>query len=233
MTDPRPTVLVSGLSCTATVYFNQIPALWRFGSVTLADHMRGETLVEIAGNILAAAPPRFALAGFSLGGYIAFEIMRQAADRVEKLALLDTSARPETPEQAERRRERIAMAHAGRYRETLEEHYPTIVHPSRHGDAALRRLYLTMAEEYGSEAFIRHALAIMQRADSRKDLVAIACPTLVLVGDHDELTPPETAREMADGIEDALLVIVPECGHMTLIEKPDAVNKALAEWMSM
>lgn len=165
MIEPLPMVLVPGWTCTGSLYVNQIPALWRLGPVTLADHTRGESLAEIARNILALAPPRFALIGFSLGGYIAFEIMRQAANRVEKLALLDTSARPEGLEQAERRKERIAMARAGRYPDALEALYPAFVHPSRVHEPGLRQQYLTMANDYGSETFVRHAHAIMQRAD--------------------------------------------------------------------
>src|ERR1700730_3701804 len=110
-----PIVLIPGLTCSARLYAEQIPALWRFGPVTIADHTRDDSMAAIAGRILAAAPPRFALAGLSMGGYIAFEIMRQAAGRVAKLALLDTGARGDTPEQTERRKVVIALANSGRY----------------------------------------------------------------------------------------------------------------------
>lgn len=226
-----PIVLIPGLNCTARIFADQIPELWRFGPVTIANHMQGDSIAAIASNILDAAPPRFALVGFSLGGYLAFEIMRQAANRVEKLAILDSSARPETPEQAKRRLERIAMARSGRYRDHLDEHYPMIVHPSRRGEAGLRLIYYAMADEYGSDAFVRHSTAIIKRADSREDLASIGCPTLVLVGDSDEVMPPDAAEEMAATIPGARLVVVPECGHMSPIEKPDDVNKALADWM--
>ena len=103
-----PIVLIPGLTCTARLYAEQIPALWPFGPVTVADHRRDDSMAAIARRILAAAPPRFALAGLSMGGYIAFEIMRQAPERVVKLALLDTGARGDTPEQTERRQ--ILMA---------------------------------------------------------------------------------------------------------------------------
>ena len=97
MPDPLPIVLIPGLTCSARLYADQIPTLWRFGPVTVADHTRDDNMAAIARRILAAAPPRFALAGLSMGGYIAFEIMRQAPQRVAKLALLDTGARAETP----------------------------------------------------------------------------------------------------------------------------------------
>ncbi len=229
MPERLPIVLLPGVRCSARLFSPQIPALWRFGPVTVADHTSGDTIAEIARLILDASPPRFALVGLSLGGYIAFEMLRQAQDRVARLALLDTSARPETPEQAARREPQIALAKAGRYEEAAREQFPLIVHASRSGDEALRREYLTMAEETGVEVFLRHQRAVMQRADSRPSLAAIRCPTLVLVGDADELTPPALSEEIAAGIRRSRLVIVPECGHLSTLERPAAVTEALTE----
>jgi pimeloyl-ACP methyl ester carboxylesterase len=183
VTDALPTVLVPGLNCSARLYAEQIPALWRFGPVVVADHTRDDTLAAIARRILAAAPPRFALAGLSMGGYISFEIMRQAPERVAKLALLDTGARAETPEQTKARLPRIELAKRGRVAEVADVQFPVLVHKSRHGDEALRRLVRTMGEETGAEVFLRQQTAVMARPDSRPGLAAIACPTLVLVGD--------------------------------------------------
>jgi pimeloyl-ACP methyl ester carboxylesterase len=226
-----PTVLVPGLNCSARLYADQIPALWRFGPVVAADHTRDDSIAAIAGRILAAAPPRFALAGLSMGGYIAFEIVRQARERVVKLALLDTAAGPETPQQTQARLPRIELAKAGRFAEVEAAMFPLLVHRDRHGDAALKNLVRTMADETGAEVFLRQTQAIMARADSRPTLATITCPTLVLVGDGDVLTPPERAQETAAGIRGARLVVVPECGHVSTLERPQAVNKALVEWM--
>ena len=110
-----PTVLVAGLNCSARLYADQIPALWQFGPVIVADHRRDDSMAAMARRILAAAPPRFALVGLSMGGYVAFEIMRQAASRVAKLALLDTGARGEAPERTEQRKPLIALAKSGRF----------------------------------------------------------------------------------------------------------------------
>src|SRR5215510_13742427 len=107
MREPLPTVLIPGLLCTARLYAEQIPALWRFGPVTVADRTRDDSMAAIARRILAQAPPRFALIGLSMGGYIAFEILRQAGERVAKLALLDTTARPDLPEQTEKRKVQV------------------------------------------------------------------------------------------------------------------------------
>jgi pimeloyl-ACP methyl ester carboxylesterase len=229
--DGLPTVLAAGLNCSARLYAEQVPALWPFGPVIVADHRRDDTLGGMARRILAAAPPRFALAGLSMGGYLAFEIMRQAPQRVAKLALLDTGARAETPERTEQRKPLIEMARTGRFAEIFDSQYPTLVHSSRHHDAALQAIVRAMNEETGADAYLRQQQAIIGRPDSRPGLAAIACPTLVLVGDSDEPTPPELAREMASAIPGAKLVVVPQCGHLSTIERPEAVNRALVDWL--
>jgi pimeloyl-ACP methyl ester carboxylesterase len=229
--DALPIVLVPGLNCSARLYAEQIPALWRFGPVTVADHTRGDSIPAIATRILAAAPPRFALAGLSMGGYIAFEIMRQAPQRVAKLALLDTGARAETAEQTERRQAPMELARTGRFAEVAAASFEFFVHPDRYGDAALKALVMTMADENGAEAYLRQQRAIMGRPESRPSLSAIACPTLVLVGEQDKGTPAELSKEIAAAITGSRLVVVPACGHLSTIERPAAVTKAMVEWM--
>src|SRR5215475_6583945 len=226
-----PIVLVPGLNCSARLYAEQLPALWGFGPVTIADHRRDDSMAAIAARILATAPPRFALVGLSMGGYIAFAIARQAPERVARLALLDTSARPDLPEQSERRRGMIALAEGGRFGEVPDLLFPVFVHRNRQGDAALRAIVRTMAEETGPQAFVRQQHAIMTRPDSRPLLASIRCPTLVLVGDGDELTPPALSQEIYAGIAGSRLVVVADCGHLSTMERPDAVNRALVEWM--
>jgi pimeloyl-ACP methyl ester carboxylesterase len=229
--DPLPVVLVPGLNCSARLYAEQIPALWQFGSVSVADHRRDDSMQALARRILANAPPRFALAGLSMGGYIAFEVVRQAPDRVVKLALLDTGARAEVPERTEARRPLIALARQGRLAEITDDQFPLLVHHKRHGDQALKAIVRAMNDETGVEAYIRQQEAIMSRPDSRPGFGAINCPTLVLVGDEDQLTPPELAREMANGIRAARLVIIPESGHLSTLEQPRMVTDAMVEWM--
>lgn len=231
MAEALPTLLIPGLTCSARLYAGQISALWPFGPVTVADHRRDDTMAAIARRILAAAPPVCALAGLSMGGYIAFEIMRQAPARVARLALLDTGARADTPEQSERRRVLMAMAKDGRYGEIPELAFPLYVHKNRRGDAALKQIVRSMAEETGVDAFLRQQQAILSRPDSRPGLAAIKCPTLVLVGDGDEATPPELSREIAAGIAGSRLVTIADSGHLSTLEQPEAVAAALVEWM--
>jgi pimeloyl-ACP methyl ester carboxylesterase len=231
MTGGLPIVLVPGLNCSARLYAEQVPVLWGFGAVTIADHRRDDSVAAIAARILATAPPRFALVGLSMGGYIAFAMVRQAPERVAQLALLDTSARPDTAEQSERRRGLIALAEGGRFAELADLLFPVFVHRNRQGDEALRAIVRTMAEETGPQAFVRQQRAIMTRPDCRPQLASIRCPTLVLVGDSDELTPPALSEEIAAGIAGARLVRVPDCGHLSTLERPQAVNRALVEWI--
>jgi len=229
--EPLPIILIAGLNCSARLYADQIPALWQFGPVMVADHRRDDSMAAIAQRILAAAPPRFALAGLSMGGYAAFEIMRQAPGRVVKLALLDTGAGVEVPERTAQRQPLIRMAKEGRFAEITDDQFPLLVYRSRHGDVELKAKVRAMNEETGAGAYVRQQQAIMSRTDSRPGLAAIGCPTLVLVGDDDQLTPPVLAREMAAGIRRSRLVIVPECGHLSTLERPREVTGALVEWM--
>src|SRR4051794_14499362 len=161
MSGALPIVLVPGLNCSARLYAEQIPALWGFGPVTIADHRRDDSVAAIAAHILATAPPRFALVGLSLGGYIALAIMREAPDRVARLALLDSSARPDTAEQSERRRSMILLAKTGLFSGVPDLLFPVFVDRDRHGDEALRTIVRTMAMETGPEAFVRQQRAIM------------------------------------------------------------------------
>lgn len=229
--EPLAVVLVPGLLASARLYAAQIPALWRSGPVTVADHTRDDSMAGIARRILGAAPPRFALVGLSMGGYIAFEILRQAPERVARLALLDTAARPDSPEQSAARRAQMALASAGHLHEVVEAQFLRTVHVTRRADAALRATNRLMADDVGVPGYLRQQTATLGRADSRPMLCGIRVPTLVLVGEQDELTPPERAAEMADGIAGAQLVSVPQCGHLSTLERPDAVTHALSGWL--
>jgi pimeloyl-ACP methyl ester carboxylesterase len=230
-TASQPIVLVPGLGCTPRLYAEQLPALWTFGPVTVADHRRADSMDAIARQILAEAPPRFALCGLSMGGYIAFAILRAAPERVMKLALLDTGSRSDTPEASERRKAGMAKVKAGEFDAVMEAFWPMLVHKNRLGDAALKRIVIGMAMTAGPEAFVRQQQAIMTRPDSRPELPAIRCPALVLVGEGDELTPPALADEMVSLIPNSRLVKVPDSGHLSTLEKPEAVTEALVEWM--
>jgi pimeloyl-ACP methyl ester carboxylesterase len=229
--DSLPIVLLPALLCSPRLYAEALPALWRHGSVTLADTRSDDSMSGIARRVLAAAPPRFALAGLSMGGYVAFEIVRQAPERVAKLALMDTSARPDSPEQSVQRRERVALARAQGIDAVSVSLFERSVHPSNRDSAALREILRVMGQEVGVEAFARQQEAIIGRPDSRPGLSSIRCPTLVLIGDGDELTPLPLAQEMAAGIPGGRLVIVPGAGHLSSLEQPAAVAGELVSFL--
>jgi pimeloyl-ACP methyl ester carboxylesterase len=231
MDNSMPILLIPGLVSSPRIYAPVLPALWRCGPVTVANHIRDDNMGAIARRILAEAPPRFALAGHSMGGYIAFEILRQAPERVAKLALMNTQARPDTPEATTRRRGLMARAQSGDYRGVLDEMFQGFVHPSRLGDASLRQLVYDMGGDVGPDAFVRQQTAVISRPDSRPSLAWIKCPTLVLTGDEDNSVPNSLSVEMANGIPGAKLVVLPNCGHLPQLELPQATADALVEWI--
>ncbi|WP_417308805.1 alpha/beta fold hydrolase [Devosia sp.] len=227
---PHPILLVPGLGCTAAAFTAQLPQLWLTGPVMIANTLEGTTIAEIATAILAAAPPRFHLLGFSMGGYIAFEIMRQAPERVTGLCLLDTQARPDAPEATEKRLAAIALAEEGKYALAAAQSFRLAVHPDNADSAELKAMHVGMALAVGAETYVRHQRAIMARVDSRPDLGTIKMPTLIVVGEGDAITPPALAEEMHAGIPHSRLVVVPGGGHMAVLEQPDIVTEALLQW---
>jgi pimeloyl-ACP methyl ester carboxylesterase len=231
MTESVPIVLVPSLNGSARLYAPQLPELWRLGPVTIADHTHDDTMAAIAKRVLDNAPPRFHYVGLSMGGYLAFEIMRQAPERVIKMAILDTSARADSPEIIALRKERIALAKNGRFEEVIEATWGPLVHPSLREGTPLKSIHVAMCRDVGAERYVRQQTACMTRIDSRPMLASIGCPTLVIVGAQDEPTPPELAEEIAGGIPGARLVKVPECGHFSTIERPEIVTTELIAFL--
>ncbi|MCO5093008.1 alpha/beta fold hydrolase [Bosea sp. (in: a-proteobacteria)] len=225
-----PLVLVPGLSCNAALYAPQWPALADGRPILVAEHARDDSLGAIARRLLAAAPPRFALCGLSMGGYVAFEVLRQAPERVTRLALLGTSAKPATPETNGPREQMIALVEKGAFDNVTTLLWQRLVAPARLTDERLRLQVRRMADDVGAEGFVRQQKAIMRRPDSRPALAAASGPVLVLVGEEDAITPVAEAREMA-GITGARLAVVPACGHLSTLEAPEAVTAQLLRWL--
>lgn len=226
-------VLIPGLGNTPRLYDAQIKALSSERKILVAHHTRDDSIAAIAARLLESSPERFDLAGLSMGGYVTFEVLRQAPERVERLALLDTSARPDTPEATQDRERMIALADAGRFDDIVDRLWPRLVHPARQADETLKDVVAGMMREVGAEAFIRQQRAIMRRPDSRPLLPGIEIPTLVLVGEGDAITPPEIAREMADMIEWSSLAVIPGAGHLSTLEQPGKVTEALRLWLEL
>lgn len=228
----EPLLFIPGLNCTAALFAPQTGALGAEREVLFADHRQDATIAAIARRALDSSPERFALAGLSMGGYVALEILRQGPHRVTRVALLDTSARPDTEEATQRRLRLIRLADSGAFDEVHDELWPRLVHRDRQTDAALETTVLHMMRETGPEAFMNQQRAVIGRMDSRPGLAVVAVPALVLAGEQDVITPPDHAREMAEAIPDAELVIVPGCGHLSTLEHPEAVTDALRGWLA-
>ncbi len=230
---PTPLVLLPGLLCDRRLFGPQIPALEAGGRRVLVPDLTGEDTIEaLAARVLAEAPPGpFALCGLSMGGYVAQEVVRQAPARVARLALLDTRARADTPEETARRRGLIELAERGEFRGVTPRLLPLLVHHDRLADGALAGLVQAMAAGVGKDAFLRQQRAIMARRDYRPLLPAIRVPTLVLCGREDAITPPDMHLEIAAAVPDATLVVVPGCGHLAPLERPTAVAAQLAAWL--
>lgn len=225
-------VLLPGLLNTRRLYECQIADLADIADAIVPELWHHDSIGAMAQATLDAAPERFALGGFSMGGYVCFEILRRAPERVERLALMDTQATPDTPEATARRRAFIEQTGLGRFHGVQPSLLPTIVHRSRLDDRAVVQPILDMATEVGSDGFCREQTAMIARPDSRRLLVEIDVPTVVIVGRQDQATPLARAQEMATDIANARLVIIEECGHMAPLEKPAEVSTALRRWLT-
>ena len=230
MPGPEPLLLLPGLLCDDALWEPVFPSVADIAAPVVADLSLDDSVHDMAARALAGAPPRFALAGLSMGGYVAFEILRQAPERVTRVAFLDTSARPDTEEQSRRRRLLMALADTGQFRGVTPRLLPQLIHPSRIG-GPLADAVMAMADRVGRDAFLRQQRAIMGRPDSRPMLPAIAIPALVAVGAEDLLTPPHLAEEIAGGIPGARLVRFAGSGHLPTMEAPAEAGAALRRWL--
>lgn len=225
-------VLIPGLLNDSALWTYQIEQLSDLvDRVVVPDISRYDDIAPIAAQVLAETEGDLAVAGLSMGGYVAFEILRQAPERVERLALIDTSARQDSDEQRRRRRGLIELAEKGRFKGVTPRLLPMLVHESRLRDATVTGPIFEMAARIGKDGFIRQQKAILSRPDSRDLLSGIRVPTLVMVGRQDRLTPPHLAEEMADGIADASLHMLEDCGHLPALERAEETAEAMREWL--
>lgn len=224
-------VFVPGLCCTGALFAPQISAMAE-QPIMIAQTCSDDAMKDMAARLLKAAPERFALAGLSMGGYIALEVVKQAPERVAKLALLNTNARADSADQTQARKTQIRITEKGGYQKIAAMQFPQLVHPARLEDAPLRNTIVQMAEDVGPDAFIAQQTAIMGRRDQRPFLQYIQCPTLIVSGAQDALIAADRAQEMHSAIAGSIHHEVQDCGHMSTLEKPSKVTNLLQHWLT-
>ena len=227
----RPITLLPGLACDAELWREQVAALAPQRPVRVSDvHTRHASLPDMAAALLDQTPGELLLCGTSMGGMLALEVLRQAPQRVKALAVLASSARADTPQLLKLRSDAIDLFRQGRMREVLQANLAFAFHPA-HAPALAPR-YLAMMDRAGADPLIAQTRAVMARADQRPWLPQVRCPTLLVVGVNDLLTPPEHAQEMAALIPGARLELLDECGHLLTWEQPQRLNQLLIDWLA-
>ena len=232
MNDRPVLALLPGLLCDARLWRPQIDGLSDLIDPRVADLTQDDSITAMAERTLAGLPERFALAGLSMGGYVALEILRIAPARVTRLALLDSSAIADRPEDSQRRRDLLALADRGQFKGVTRQLLPRLIHRDCLEEEALTSVIYAMADAVGKAGFVRQQTAIMGRSDKRSLLPSIRVPTLVVVGRQDVLTPPALAMELAAGIPEARLEVLEDCGHLATLERPAETTAALRRWLN-
>jgi pimeloyl-ACP methyl ester carboxylesterase len=228
---PSPVLLLPGLLEDADAFEPQLASLREITTCEVADLTRGDSIGRLAEDALAQAPQGpLAVAGHSMGGYVALEMVRRWPERVERLALLNTHARPDSAESTENRRRLMALAERD-FPGVIQALTPKLLAPAHQGDPGMTGTLSEMALGVGKEAFLRQERAILGRIDSRPHLGAIRCPTLVVAGREDQIMPVEWLEELARGIPGARLEVIERCGHMASLEKPREVAQLLRRWL--
>ncbi|GFE74024.1 alpha/beta fold hydrolase [Novosphingobium sp. TCA1] len=233
MNDRQALVLVPGLSCDRRVWQAQVAGLADIADISIGDTLKDDSIAAMATRVLDAAPERFAIAGFSMGGYVAMEIWRRAPERVTRLALVDTNARADSEEQAALRRAAVATARSRGFEHVLRGSLRQLVAPDC--PEALFEEVVQMALRVGFGTYMDQQAAIIDRADSLETLGTVSVPAMVMVGAADALTPPRLAEEMVQAMPPAFSGVVYEvianAGHMAPMEQPNAVNAAFRRWL--
>lgn len=223
-------IMIPGLGSDFAVWQRTIDALGSCCDCTVGNTLSDDSLSGMAERILRDAPARFSLAGVSMGGMVALEIMRSAPERVARLALLDTNPCPDTPEQvAQRQRANAAVLASDNFEALAAGSLAYLIHPEASED--VRRTMIEMSVRVGAETYARQNTAVMARADQRPNLSTIAVPTTIIYGAQDMLTPVALSEVLRRGIRNSDVHLVPDCGHLPPIEQPETVAGLLREWM--
>jgi len=227
-----PLVLLPGMMCDARLFGPQIAALSGAHAIHCAPIGGYGTMQALAAEVLAHAPPRFALAGLSMGGIVAMEVMRQAPERVDRVALMDTNPLAEAPEAQARRGPQIEAVEAGGLRRVMRDEMKPNYLAHGPGREAILDLCMEMAEALGPDVFVRQSRALRDRPDQTETLRAYRGRALILCGRHDVPCPVSRHELMHGLMPRSRLEIVADAGHLTTLEAPDAVNRHLKDWLN-
>ena len=226
-----PVVFLPGMMCDARLFAPQLADLSRDMAVTVAPVTGGDRIEEIASGLLDVLPQRFALTGLSMGGIVAMDILRRAPDRVTRIALMDTNSLAETPQSAAEYEPFIIKLRAGRIAEAVEMMLGRDVLAPGPARAGVMSALVEMAEGLGVAAIIRQTRALQRRRDYQSVLRRCKVPALVLCGAHDTLTPLKRHEFMAEMIPNATLTVIPDAGHLPVLEQPEVTTAALRGWL--
>ncbi|WP_115572536.1 alpha/beta fold hydrolase [Xanthomonas campestris] len=227
-----PLLLLSGLLCDASIWDAQRAALADIAGVHVLDFPGIDSVQQMAAQTLAAAPDQFALAGHSMGGRVALEIVRQAPERVQRLALLDTGVHPAHAQEHAQRGALVELARRDGMQVLARQWLPPMLHPDRHDDAELMDALMAMVMRQTPQSYAAQVTALLNRPDAAPVLAQVQCPTLLGVGRQDSWSPLERHQDMARQIPHAQLVVFEHSGHMTPVEAPAAVSAALRDWLA-
>lgn len=227
----QPLAFLPGLLCDQTLFARQMQDLAPVADVWCASYPDCRSVSDMAARVLEAMPEQFALCGLSMGGYVAFEIWRQAPERITGMVLMDTQAADDSMFQRERRLKFMAQAKVGRFMGVTKQLLPLLVHENRLTDQPLIDVIQAAALNVGRQGFENQQTAILERPDSRPILSTITCRTLMIVGRQDALTPVEDAETIARGIPDCRLEVLEDCGHLASLEKPDEVSALITGFL--
>lgn len=222
-------VLIPGQLSTARMWLPVAAALQNRAAVSIADQNRAgaDNVADIARDVFAQCPPRFALAAHGMSGFIAFEMLRQDPSRITALTLAGTLAPADNEAQTARRQRYLELVRAGKFAEIIDERIPVVVHPARRGSAEVEGVVRQMAIDTGAETFVRQTRAIMGRPDSRPTLATIGCPTVLVWGRQDGMATEAHQAEMHQSIRGASLEVLEDTGHFCSLERPAKVAEII------
>lgn len=232
-----PLILVPGLMCDHTVWEPLLPQINASRVCTVVDHGDANSLEQMAVQLLRDAPPKFLLAGHSMGARVVLEVLRLVPERVGGVALLDTGYLPKSSGLAgeEEVRKRFHLLHTAQekgVRVMAREWVQGMVHPDRLADHALIERILDMFERKNADIFARQIEALIHRPDGTDVLKSIQVPTLILCGRQDTWSPPSQHEAMQQLTPNATLAVVEAAGHMAPMERPREVADAMLHWLS-